>query len=88
LVSIRKATEKDHNEIWNNIRQVLSSGDTIVFDPGSSKEKMIEYWFSKEKHTYIAEMENRIVGTFFIRDNLPDLGSHIANAAYMTLPEA
>jgi hypothetical protein len=65
LVRIRKATERDINEIWNIIRQVLSSGDTIVFDPGSSKEKMIEYWFSKEKHTYVAEMENRIAGTFY-----------------------
>jgi ribosomal protein S18 acetylase RimI-like enzyme len=26
------------------------------------------------------------VGTFFIKDNQPDLGSHIANAGYMTAP--
>ena len=30
----------------------------------------------------------QIVGTFFLKDNQPDLGSHIANAGYMVAPEA
>ena len=30
----------------------------------------------------------KIVGTFFLKDNQPDLGSHIANAGYMVAPEA
>ena len=49
---------------------------------------MLNYWCNKDKHTFVAILKNEIVGTFIIKDNFPDLGSHVANASYMTLPEA
>jgi ribosomal protein S18 acetylase RimI-like enzyme len=49
---------------------------------------MLDYWCGADKHTYVAEKEDAIVGTFIIKDNFPDLGSHVANASYMTLPSA
>lgn len=49
---------------------------------------MLEYWCGNDKHTYVATLESHVVGTFIIKDNQPDLGSHIANASYMTLPKA
>ena len=36
----------------------------------------------------IKESEEKIIGTFYIKPNQPDLGSHIANAGYMVAPEA
>lgn len=42
----------------------------------------------KDKHTYVAIMDDHIAGTFIIKDNQPDLGYHIANASFMTLPSA
>jgi ribosomal protein S18 acetylase RimI-like enzyme len=33
-------------------------------------------------------LSGKIVGTFFLKDNQPDLGSHIANAGYMVSPQA
>lgn len=47
---------------------------------------MFAFWLNKKVHTYVATLDEKIVGTFLIRDNFPDLGSHVANAAYMTLP--
>jgi ribosomal protein S18 acetylase RimI-like enzyme len=78
----------DYDEIWNIIKEVISQGDTYVFAPNSSKEKMLSYWCGEDKHTYVALTDNKIVGTFFIKSNQPDLGSHIANAGYMTSPAA
>ena len=86
-IEIRKATEADHEAIWKIIRQVISTGDTYVFDPDSSREKMLSIWCGIEKHTYVGVSDNQIVGSFFIKDNQPDLGSHIANAGYMVAPE-
>jgi ribosomal protein S18 acetylase RimI-like enzyme len=65
---------------------IISTGDTYVFSLGSSKEKMLSFWCRDDKLTYVALIDNKIVGTFFIKDNQPDLGSHIANAGYMTAP--
>lgn len=86
MIHIRKAKPDDYNQVWNIIEQVILPGDTYVFDPGSSKEKMLAYWFRQDTYTYVATVENKVAGTFIIRDNQPDLGSHIANASYMTSP--
>ena len=88
MIDIRTATGTDADEIWNIIKEVIATGDTYVFDPTSSKEKMLAYWLAQGNHTFVALFNGEVVGTFLIRDNQPDLGSHIANAAYMTSPKA
>ncbi len=87
MIEIRKAVEKDKSRIWEIIKNVIASSDTYVFAPNSSKEKMLDYWFAEDKQTYVALLENHLVGTFFLKANQPDLGSHIANAGYMVAPE-
>ena len=88
MIQIRKAESKDQDSIWQILHQVIAGGDSYVFAPESSREVMLDYWCGADKHTYVAEIENAIVGTFIIKDNFPDLGSHVANASYMTLPAA
>jgi len=88
MIDIRKAAATDADEIWNIIKEVIATGDTYVFDPTSSKEKMLGYWLAQDNYTFVALLNGEIVGTFLIKDNQPDLGSHIANAAYMTSPKA
>ena len=88
MIGIRKARPEDTDAIWRIIQSVISTGDTYVFDPASSKEKMLAFWFASDRHTYVAEVDGRIQGTFLLKANQPDLGSHVANAAYMTLPGA
>jgi GNAT superfamily N-acetyltransferase len=88
MLEIRKAIETDKETVWEIIEAVISTGDTYIFAPNSSKEKMLEYWFATDKETYVAVSENKILGTFFLKPNQPDLGSHIANAGYMVSPIA
>lgn len=85
MIEIREATSTDHDQIWGIIHQVISAGDTYVFAPDSSREKMLDYWCGPDRHTYVATRNGMVVGTFVIKDNQPDLGSHIANGSYMTL---
>jgi len=84
MIQIRKAETSDFDKIWAIIKKVISTGDTYLFDPSSSKEKMLAYWLGADKHSYVATLDGEIAGTFIIKDNQPDLGSHIANASYMT----
>jgi ribosomal protein S18 acetylase RimI-like enzyme len=88
MIQFRKAQPDDHDAIWNIIRQVISGGDSYVFAPDSSREKMLQYWCAEDRHTYVALVDGKVKGTFMIRDNQPDLGSHIANGSYMTDPTA
>ena len=88
MIEIRKAKPEDNNLIWSIIKEVISKGDTYTFDPNSSKETMLSYWFGEDKHTYVATINEEILGTFVIKDNQPGLGAHIANASYMVSEKA
>ncbi|AUD07311.1 GNAT family N-acetyltransferase [Spirosoma pollinicola] len=87
-MEIRHATSADNEQIWEIIQPVISAGETYVFAPDSSREKMLAYWCGPDKHTYVAVLDGLVVGTFVLKDNQPDLGSHIANGSYMTLASA
>ncbi len=87
-IKIRPAKETDFDQIWEIIKQVISTGDTYVFAPDSSREKMLDYWCGKDKQTFVATIDGQVLGTFFIKDNQPDLGSQVANASFMTLASA
>ncbi len=86
MITIRKSDADDYDAVWNIIREVIAASDTYVYDPNSSKEKMLNEWFEEHKHTYVALLDDYAAGTFFIKSNQPALGSHVANAGYMTAP--
>ncbi len=95
MLEIRKAAAGDKEAVWQIIKAVIATGDTYVFAPDSTREEMLDYWFSPEKHTYVAVWRDssagaaeKIVGTFFLRANQPGLGAHVGNAGYMVAPDA
>ena len=88
MLKIRKAVDADRASVWRIIKAVIAGGDTYVFDPDSSEDEMMTYWFSPEKHNYVAEEDGEILGIFWLKANQPGLGSHVGNAAYMVSPDA
>jgi len=40
-----------------------------------------------EETTYVALVDGEIVGTYVLKPNQPGLGSHVANAGYMVIPD-
>jgi L-amino acid N-acyltransferase YncA len=86
VLEIRAATEPDHDGIWNIFHAVVAAGDTYAFDPKMTRDEALGYWFRADTHTYVAESDGRVVGTYILKPNQPALGSHIANAAFMVGP--
>ncbi len=87
-MTIRPANQSDADAIWEIFRAVVAPGDTYVFDPAMPREEALAYWFRADTHTYVAESDQRIVGTYILKPNQPGLGSHVANAAFMVSPTA
>ena len=83
MLTIRPASDHDHNAIWNIFHEVIAAGDTYAFDPEMSREDALAYWFRADTHTYVADADGKIVGTYILRPNQSGPGSHIANAAFM-----
>jgi ribosomal protein S18 acetylase RimI-like enzyme len=79
--------EQDSNAVWEIVEPIIRSGDTWVYAPDSSKEKMIAVWFDPDKYAYGYEIDGKIAGIFFLKANQPDLASHVVNAGYMVHPD-
>ena len=88
MITIRKYRDEDKEQIWKIIEYVISKGDSFNNLPDSPRDEMLADWCSPEKHTFVAVSENKIVGTFYVKENQSGLGSHIANGSYMVAPEA
>lgn len=88
MVEIRRATDADKPDVWRIIKAVIAGGDTYTFDPATPEQEMIAFWFSPEKHVYVAEENGEILGTYWLKANQPGLGDHIGNGGYMVSPDA
>mmetsp|Transcript_3083 Transcript_3083/g.7025 ORF Transcript_3083/g.7025 Transcript_3083/m.7025 type:complete len:169 (-) Transcript_3083:82-588(-) len=86
VVTIRKACDADVDRIWEIFHEVIKTGDTYVFPPDMSREDALANWYGKKFHTYVAEVDGEIVGTYILKDNQMGLGSHIANGSFMVDP--
>jgi len=87
-MKIRAATEADRDAIWNIFHEIVAAGDTYAFDPQMSREEALAYWFRANTHTYVAEKDGRVLGTYILRPNQLGPGSHVANAAFMVASDA
>ena len=84
---IRRAEDSDFEGIWEIFHAVVSKGDTYVYDPATTKEQARAIWMAPALSTYTALLDGEIVGTYILKANQPDLGSHVANAGYMVRPD-
>jgi L-amino acid N-acyltransferase YncA len=87
-MQIRPALNVDHDAIWNIFHKIITAGDTYAFDPQMPREEALAYWLGGDTHTYVAEEDGGVVGTYILRPNQSGPGSHVANAAFMVARDA
>jgi L-amino acid N-acyltransferase YncA len=88
MMTIRRARESDFDSIWHIFRKVVMAGDSYVYDPQTTRKQARAIWMSAEVATYVACLDEKVVGTYILKPNQPGLGSHVANAGYMVSHEA
>lgn len=87
VIEIRSFQEKDWQAVWSILHEVFLKGDTFPNNPDTSEGEAKIYWVEQPKHTFVAELNGVIVGSYHIKDNQLGLGSHIANAGYVVRAE-
>ncbi|MDC7677577.1 GNAT family N-acetyltransferase [Asticcacaulis machinosus] len=85
---IRTATAADHDAIWSILEPVIRAGDTYALPRDWSREQALSYWFADGHHTFVAEDDGQILGTYYLKANQKGGGSHVANCGYMTAAQA
>jgi L-amino acid N-acyltransferase YncA len=88
MLTIRPAIDADRDAIWNIFHEVVATGDTYVFDPSTSREEALAYWFRDDTRTYVAERDGKIAGSYVLRPNRPGLGAHVSNASFIVAKNA
>jgi ribosomal protein S18 acetylase RimI-like enzyme len=85
---IRRAVVSDFEAMWPIFQAVVSSSETYVFSPETTRDEARTYWFGPGVASYVAEQAGRVVGMYKLIANQRDLGSHVANASFMVDPAA
>ena len=74
MLEIKLARKDDYDAIWPIIHEILRAGDTYPFAPETSREEAFQIWMQKPKATYIALLDDELVGTYYIKANQPSGG--------------
>jgi ribosomal protein S18 acetylase RimI-like enzyme len=85
-VLIRKAKKPDFENIWPIFHQIASAGETYAYRRDVTREEGEKLWMDKPRKTFVAEGEEGILGTYYIKTNHAGPGSHVCNCGYMVPP--
>jgi ribosomal protein S18 acetylase RimI-like enzyme len=83
-MQIRLATLNDHPAIWRIVEPVIRAGETYALPRDMSQPEALAYWTGPDRETFVAESDEKILGTYYIRPNQAGGGSHVANCGYIT----
>jgi len=87
-LTIRPFDTADWPALWPFLHATIAAGDTFAWAPESTEEEIREAWTHYPLATFVATIDSRIVGSYFIKPNQPGLGSHVCNAGYCVDPQA
>lgn len=84
---IRPATTADADAIWAIVRAVLAAGDTYAWPVTPSREQGLGLMHPTGGQTFVAEVDGRVIGTYYLKANAQGPGDHVANCGYMVAPD-
>lgn len=85
---IRPARPSDAPAIWGIIEPVIRAGETYALPRDMGAEQALQYWMGRDRETFVAEEEGRLLGTYYLRANQLGGGDHVCNCGYMTAADA
>jgi len=85
---IREFRESDWATVWPLLKDTFAAGDTYTFPPDIAEAEARKAWVEIPYATFVAEVDGKIAGTYFIKPNQPGLGSHVCNCGYVVSPRA
>lgn len=87
-MQIRPAIEADWPAILAIVKPVLAAGETYAIDGDLDAAAIRAYWLMPAHEVFVAELDGRVAGTYYLMANQGGGGAHVANCGYMTAPEA
>ena len=83
MIRVRPATENDFPSIWTMFQEIIKAGDTYVNDETFTDQEAHQMWLGSAVQTFVACIEERVVGAYKLVPNTPGRGAHVANGSYI-----
>lgn len=83
---IRPLLPGDANAIWAILEPTIRASETYTLPADMSREEALGYWMSPGHEVALAEEDQSVLGTYFLKANNRGGGSHVANCGYVTAP--
>ncbi len=94
-ITVRRAVADDWPAIWTIFSDVVTGGDTYMYAPDIDEAAARAAWLHLDdigagrrvRTTFVALLDEQVVGTALLAPNQPGLGDHVANAGWMVAPK-
>jgi len=87
-MQIRAATPGDADALWSILEPIVRAGETYALPRQMSREDALAWWCAPGHEVFVAEVDGRVLGAYFIHPNQLGPGSHVSNCGYATAPAA
>jgi ribosomal protein S18 acetylase RimI-like enzyme len=87
-MQIRQAEKNDFDAIWPIFSSIVKLGTTYAYARDTTKEEAYRLWMGLPEKTFVAEIDGKVVGTYYIKTNQAGPGSHVCNCGYMVAANA
>jgi ribosomal protein S18 acetylase RimI-like enzyme len=87
-LTIRAATPAADDAIWDIREPTFRAGETYPIPRDIGRADALAYWYSPGHAVFVAEVDGRVAGTYYLRANNRGGGAHVANCGYVVAPSA
>lgn len=88
MLLIRTAQVGDADALGAMLGPVFRAGETYALPRNLTNEAAAAYWLGTDRYSFVAEENGCVLGTYYLKPNQQGGGAHVANAGYVTAPEA
>lgn len=78
----------DADAVWAILEPILRAGDVYALPTDWPRDAALAYWLAPHHEVFVAELDDRVEGTYYLRTNQQGNGSHVANCGYATAPRS
>ncbi|MBC3410684.1 MULTISPECIES: GNAT family N-acetyltransferase [Pseudomonas] len=88
MIHIRPMTADDFPRFWPTFEAIVQARQTYAFDPTLNQEQARQLWLDAPLHTWVAEDDGELLGSYYLKANAAGPGSHVGNCGYMVCENA
>ncbi len=86
---VRTLADSDWPDVWQLMEPIIRAGETYPYARDMQSAEARHMWLGITEAAYVAEATaGKLLGTYYIKPNQPELGAHVANCGYMVAESA